>query len=88
MRFDVPEMTGVSHPVPPADCDPDRGRGFELGRIGPGAPVCAGDTVGSHGGPVLVHGRSAACLSEQAGIACTNRQGHGFTVAKACQRVF
>lgn len=93
VRCDVLEMTGVSYPVPPADCDLDWGHGFEVGRTGPGAPVCAGDTVASPDGPVLGYGQTVSgggvtCISEQTGMTCTNRQGHGFTVAKARQRVF
>lgn len=92
-RCDVLELTGMSYPVPPADCALDWGHAFEVGRSGPGAPVCAGDTVASPHGPVLGYGQSVSgggvtCTSERTGMTCVNRQGHGFTVAKARQQVF
>ena len=77
----------------PADCDLDWGQAFEVGARGPGYPVCAGDTVASPDSPVLPYGGAVAlggitCRSERTGMTCTNRAGHGFSVARRTQRVF
>lgn len=92
-RCDIFEVNTLSFARRPADCDLDWGRAFEVGRGGAGAPVCAGDTVATPDAPVLGYGGSLSgggvtCTSEKTGMTCTNRHGHGFTVAKARQRVF
>jgi len=77
----------------PADCDLDWGHAFEVGASGSGYPVCAGDTVFEPGAPVLGYGRYVTlggftCTSERTGMTCVNAMGHGFSVARAAQRVF
>ena len=77
----------------PWNCDLEWARGFAVGAMGPGQPLCAGDSVAMPGSPVLNYGGSIShggftCRSERTGMTCINRQGHGFTVARARQRVF
>ena len=55
--------------------------------------VCAGDTVRDPGNPVLGYGEAVSfggisCVSAKTGITCTNAAGHGFSVAKAKQKLF
>jgi hypothetical protein len=91
-RCDIFEGT-LSYPVQPADCDLDWGHAFSVGPSGPGAPACAGDTVAQGGSLVLQYGSSVTqgvftCMSERSGMTCLNREGHGFTLARAAQKVF
>ncbi len=91
-RCDIREYT-PSFPGRPGWCEQDYGFAFAVGASGPGVVVCAGDTVFEPGAGVLQYGRSVTlgpvtCISERTGMTCTNRQGHGFTVARAAQRVF
>jgi len=77
----------------PSDCEQDWGHAFAVGPTGPGMPLCAGDTVAMPGAAVLNYGGSVSlggltCASEQSGMTCVNGQGHGFSVARARQRVF
>ncbi len=93
VRCDIAQMDHRSFPRRPADCQEDWGDAFELGRAGPAAPVCHGDTVAMPGAPVLDYGHSirgggVACTSERSGMTCTNREGRGFTLARAGQRLF
>ncbi|MFM2356194.1 MAG: hypothetical protein RLZZ528_1930 [Pseudomonadota bacterium] len=82
-----------SFPNPPPDCELDWGYGFEVAITGPAAPICAGDTVQMPGSTILDYGRSVTlggitCSSARTGMTCVNREGHGFTVARAEQSVF
>lgn len=90
-RCDIFEST-PSFPAP-RDCDLDWGTAFGVGPTGRGEPWCVGDTVYSAEGMVLPYGRSVSlgpftCSSAETGMTCVNRQGGGFTVARAAQRVF
>lgn len=92
-RCDLMQATRISYPTPPADCDLDWGHAFEVGPLGKGAPACVGDTVASPDAMVLGYGQTVEiggfrCISEKSGMSCANGQGHGFTVAKAGQKVF
>ncbi|MES2916214.1 MAG: DUF6636 domain-containing protein [Pseudomonadota bacterium] len=45
------------------------------------------------GNPVLPYGEAVSlggisCVSARTGMTCTNRDGHGFSVAKAIQKLF
>jgi hypothetical protein len=93
-RCDLDEVTRLSFPVPPADCDLDWGHAFEVGlQDMRGAPACVGDTVASPDAMELGYGRSVElggfrCSSEKTGMTCTNPAGHGFEIAKSGQKVF
>jgi hypothetical protein len=90
-RCDLAELT-QSYKKRPADCDLDWGSAFYVGSSGKGGVGCVGDTVRDPGNPVLPYGEAVSlggisCVSSKTGIACTNAAGHGFSVAKAKQRV-
>ncbi|MFE3836953.1 DUF6636 domain-containing protein [Pseudogemmobacter sonorensis] len=92
-RCDLRELT-MSFPQAPADCDADWGAYFAVREGGgKGRPICVGDAVYNGNAIVLGYGQSISlggvtCISERSGMTCTNRQGHGFTVARASQRVY
>ena len=90
-RCDLSKFTPTY--IRPSDCDLDWGFAFEVGSTGPGAPLCAGDTVIHPGAAVLDYGHSVTrggvtCTSERTGMTCRNTQGHGFTVARGRQQAF
>ncbi|MBW7921701.1 MAG: hypothetical protein H3C51_06315 [Rubellimicrobium sp.] len=75
------------------DCQQDYGFAFEVGAAGAGQVLCAGDTVWDSTAWTLPYGQSRTlgaitCTSRTTGMVCANRQGHGFAVARAAQRVF
>lgn len=90
-RCDLSKFT-QSYPRPD-DCDLDWGFAFAVSVTGPGAPICAGDTVREQTAPVLDYGHSVVssgitCTSAQTGMTCVNAEGHGFTVARSRQKAF
>jgi hypothetical protein len=93
VRCDLRQVSNRSF-ARPRSCDLDFGQAFEISaRGGRGTPLCYGDTVQDNGLPVLPYGQTwqragLTCLSEQSGVTCRNARGHGFTVARAAQRVF
>lgn len=91
-RCDLIELT-PSFTKRPTDCDLDWGFAFLVGDKGKGFAGCVGDTTIDQGNPVLPYGEAVslggiACVSAKTGMTCTNAEGHGFSVAKAKQRVF
>ncbi len=92
-RCDIRSFT-PSFTTPPQDCDLEWGDSFEVApRSRKGTLGCHGDTVITPDALVLEYGRTLelggiACVSETSGMTCTNPAGHGFTVAKARQRLF
>ncbi len=77
----------------PADCELDWGMAFAVGATGKGMLACVGDTVQDPGNPVLPYGEAVSlggisCVSAKTGMTCTNGDGHGFTVAKAKQKIY
>jgi hypothetical protein len=91
-RCDILEAT-LSFPRRPAWCDLDWGHAFEITANGIAEPICHGDTVMDRRSQVLPYGAvlglgGISCRSERTGMTCTNRQGRGFTLARAGQRVF
>jgi hypothetical protein len=92
-RCDMLELT-PSFRKRPSDCDLDWGDAFEIGaRDRQGYLVCHGDTVIDPGSMELGYGASATlgevtCTSERSGMTCTNSRGHGFSIAKASQKLF
>jgi len=78
---------------PPAGCDLDWGMAFAVGAAGKGVLACVGDTVQDPGNAVLPYGEAVSlggisCVSAKTGMTCTNPDGHGFSVAKARQKLF
>lgn len=77
----------------PADCEFDWGSAFGVEDRGKGYLACVSDAVGDRGNPVLPYGEAVSlggisCVSAKTGMTCTNAEGHGFSVAKAKQRLF
>ena len=77
----------------PAGCEQDWGMAFGVGAAGKGELLCVGDTVRDPGNPVLPYGEAVSlggisCVSAKTGMTCTNAEGHGFSVAKAKQKLF
>ncbi len=91
-RCDLMELT-PSYRKRPADCDLEWGRSFAVDAQGKGYLACVGDSVFDPGAFTLGYGKSVSlgaftCTSQKSGVTCTNGQGHGFSVAKAKQKVF
>lgn len=92
VRCDIFSMT-PTYRKRPADCDLEWGSSFAVDAQGRGYLACVGDSVQDPGAFTLDYGRSVSlgaftCTSEKTGMTCTNGQGHGFSVAKAKQKVF
>lgn len=92
-RCDLMQLTSPIPPAP-ADCDLDWGHAFGIGpQDTRGYRICAGDTVMDPSSMVLNYGdhidlAGFRCTSEKTGMTCTNPAGHGFTIAKASQKLF
>lgn len=91
-RCDLQELT-PTYTKPPAGCDLDWGRSFAVNDTGKGMLACVGDSVRDPGNPVLGYGEAVSlggisCVSAKTGMTCTNAEGHGFSVAKAKQKLF
>lgn len=93
VRCDLRQMTGQTYFHRPAGCEFDWGSSFAVDSTGKGYLACVSDAVGDENGLVLDYGEQLSlggitCTSEQSGMTCTNDGGHGFTVAKARQKLF
>jgi hypothetical protein len=88
------EMNNSEPALPrPADCDLDWGQRFAVGETGEGEMGCAGDTVQDPSARLLPYGKSLdipgiSCASSEKGLECKNKEGHGFFLSRAKQRVF
>jgi len=92
LRCDIMSKTTRS-PPPPRNCPLSYGDSFVLNPTGPGSLLCHGDTVQNSEDVVIAYGTQwrpfgFVCTSETTGITCVNAEGHGFSVAKASQKVF
>jgi hypothetical protein len=61
--------------------------GLTITTGGPAEPQCAGDTVYDMNAPTLTYGGTwkkagITCKSSEAGLACSNKAGHKFTLAR------
>jgi hypothetical protein len=91
-RCDLIELV-QSYTKRPTGCDLDWGSAFAVGQAGKGVLACVGDTAVNPGSPVLPYGEAMSvggisCVSAKTGMTCTNAEGHGFSVAKAKQKLF
>lgn len=91
LRCDI--MNLETRPRRPADCELDYGHAFEMSAKGAAERICAGDTVMDASLPVLAYGEvwqraGFTCRSEQTGLTCFNAMQHGFSLARAEQKVF
>ena len=93
VRCDIGQSTYTPSPKPPA-CQLDWGGALEVTDQGPGHFICHGDTVTDPSAPALAYGArarqgSVVCVSEQAGITCTNEAGgHGFFISRDSYKIF
>lgn len=92
VRCDLTELT-PSYTRQPADCEFDWGASFGVDGRGKGYVACVSDAVGDPANEVLPYGEAISlggisCVSAQTGMTCSNGEGHGFTIAKARQKVF
>ena len=79
-------------PAPRRKCELDW-TGLEIAPTGRASPTCAGDTAILPNAPILAYGRTwsrngITCRSRTTGLRCTNRSGHGFTLARQGWRIF
>ena len=91
-RCDLTELN-QSYSKRPAGCDYDWGHSFAVETTGKGYLACVSDAVGGPGVAVLRYGQAVSlggisCVSAETGMTCTNGKGHGFSVAKAKQKLF
>ncbi|MDN4986882.1 hypothetical protein KUL72_04885 [Bradyrhizobium arachidis] len=91
LRCNITNMD--ARPRRPADCELDYGHAFEMSAKGAAGRICAGDTVMDPSLPVLAYGEvwqraGFTCRSEQTGLTCFNAMQHGFSLARAEQKVF
>jgi hypothetical protein len=91
-RCDLMELS-PSYTKRPAGCDYDWGHSFAVETKGKGYLACVSDAVGGAGVAVLRYGQAVSlggisCVSAETGMTCTNAKGHGFSVAKAKQKLF
>lgn len=92
VRCDVMELVPSYTQAPPG-CDYDWGRSFAVDARGKGYLACVSDAVADPANPVLPYGEAVSlggisCVSAKTGMTCTNAEGHGFSVARAKQRLF
>lgn len=91
-RCDIMELVKDDLP-PPKDCALDWGHAFSLGKTGKAELACVGDTVMDPENGVLPYGQAVSlggisCVSAKTGMTCTNGDGHGFSIAKAKQKIY
>lgn len=92
VRCDLMELN-QSYTRAPEDCEFDWGASFAVDDRGKGYLACVSDAVADPGNPVLPYGEAVSlggisCVSAKTGMTCTNADGHGFSVAKAKQKLF
>lgn len=83
LRCDI--LSGLD-PEPAEACEFDW-VGIDMGVAGPSSPNCGSDTVYDADAPTLAYGSTwsrsgITCESDESGLSCTNREGHGFTLAR------
>ena len=94
VRCDILEVSDMSFPDKPADCDLDWGKAFWVGAAGFATPACAGDTIVNPDSRVLEYGERllvgdyVVCYSESTGMECQNSRGSGFSLGRAEQSVY
>lgn len=93
VRCDMGELT-PTYRQRPAGCEFDWGNSFAVDADSrKGYLACVSDSVVDENGMELGYGHSVTlgeftCQSEKTGMTCTNGRGHGFSIAKAVQKLF
>jgi hypothetical protein len=88
------DLVSVSHaPRRPKSCRLSYGRAFTLSGTGKARRACVGDTVLDPKARAIPYGTTRhfgpfTCTSRESGLTCRSRYHHGFTLAKARQRLF
>jgi hypothetical protein len=78
----------------PADCENDWGNMFVVNKTGKAGLECAGDLAANPesaktlGYGDVINNYGITCQSEKAGMTCINKDGHGFIVSRAQQKLF
>jgi hypothetical protein len=80
-------------PAKPSSCNVAWGQGLSVGPSGAARFVCAGDTALDPSGPVVRNGQddavgSVTCQVRNVGVACFDRAGEGFFIARTGYTVF
>lgn len=93
LHCEINRFTQTNLRPPDQDCDGDWGGQFTLAPTGVTEMGCYGDTQVIGDAPVLGYGSALSahgitCRSETSGVTCTNRDGHGFSLSRARQRLF
>lgn len=93
VRCDIYQMNSQTYTQVPQDCEFDWGNSFGVDATGKGYLACVSDAVADESGLELDYGQQVSlggitCSSAASGMTCVNEGGHGFTVAKAKQRLF
>jgi hypothetical protein len=91
-RCDMSALT-PSYTTRPAGCEFDWGSSFAVNDTGKGMLACVSDPAASAGAGVLPYGEAVSlggisCVSAKTGMTCTNGDGHGFSIAKAKQKIY
>lgn len=90
----VSERTNKKPAKPrPADCELDWGHEFILGKTGKPSLGCGGDYPFTGQAITLAYGKTIKgngwqCTSAKTGMTCKNKQGRGFTLSRAKQKLF
>lgn len=92
VRCDMSSLV-PSYTERPAGCEFDWGSSFAVDAKGKGYLACVSDPAAGPGAVVLRYGQAASlggisCVSAETGMTCTNAKGHGFSIAKARQKLY
>ncbi len=94
VRCEIVERNGPPARPKPASCNGSWGHVFWLRESGPVQMDCDAPYGGEPSGDVAGYGQTAdygggfRCTSEKTGFTCVNRDGHGFFLSRAAQRVW
>ncbi len=92
VRCDLRQYVPTYTKAPP-NCEYDWGMSYAVDADGKGYLACVSDSMVDPGNPVLPYGEAVSmggisCVSAKTGMTCTNAAGHGFSAAKAKQKLF
>lgn len=92
VRCDLRQYVPTYTKAPP-NCEYDWGMSYAVESAGKGYLACVSDSMVDPGNPVLPYGEAVSmggisCVSAKTGMTCTNAEGHGFSVAKAKQKLY
>lgn len=92
LRCDINGATNRP-PAKPRSCEFDFGFSFGLSPRGKARRLCVSDAGTDPEARILRYGQryrrfGFTCTSRQSGLTCTNRDGRGFRLARASQRLF